>query len=105
MTSNPKQGNVPSLQVLGKHAWAAGNIVLFPFPLCVPVTPFTKPSATAPATVPLSSNTIYPRASIFGLGGCRTTGMYRVMKVRGSLWADRRDYRVNERQEIEAETT
>jgi len=51
MTSK-SQGNVPSLEVLGKHAWVADNIVLFPFPLCVPVTPFTKPSATAAATVP-----------------------------------------------------
>jgi hypothetical protein len=38
--------------MLGKHAWAPDNIVLIPFPLCVPVTPFTKPSATAAATIP-----------------------------------------------------
>ena len=50
--ANPKQGDVPSVELLGKRAWAVDNIVLFPFPLCVSVTPFTKPSASAAATVP-----------------------------------------------------
>ncbi len=79
MTS-PKQGNVPSLEVLGKHAWAADNIVLFPFPLCVPVTPFTKPSASTAATVPSARvQYIRVRGGVVG-GGCRELECAVVMK-------------------------